>query len=132
MLAVLDEADSLNRNYIPFTTDSVLKEATEWFDSHGSANERMRAHYLLGCAYRDMGEAPAALQSYHDAVDCADTTSTDCDYRLLSRVHGQMADLFYWQESSANALQECIMVDKYARLAKDTMMIIANNNKRLS
>ena len=130
MLAVLDEADSLNRNYIPFTTDSVLKEATEWFDSHGSANERMRAHYLLGCAYRDMGEAPAALQSYHDAVDCADTTSTDCDYRLLSRVHGQMADLFYWQESSANALQECIMVDKYARLAKDTMMIIANNNKR--
>ena len=130
MLAVLDEADSLNRNYIPFTTDSVLKEAAEWFDSHGSANERVRAHYLLGCAYRDMGEAPAALQSYHDAVDCADTTATDCDYRLLSRVHGQMADLFYWQESSANALQECIMVDKYARLAKDTMMIIANNNKR--
>ncbi len=61
MLAVLDEADSLNRNYIPFTTDSVLKIATEWFDSYGSANERMRAHYLLGCAYRDMGEAPAAL-----------------------------------------------------------------------
>lgn len=130
MLAVLDEADSLNRNYIPFTTDSALKIATEWFDSHGSANERVRAHYLLGCAYRDMGEAPAALQSYHDAINCADTTSTDCDYRLLSRVHGQMADLFYWQESSANALQECIMVDKYARLAKDTMMIIANNNKR--
>lgn len=130
MLAVLDEADSLNRNYLPVTGDSMLRSAAEWFDSHGSANERMRAHYLLGCAYRDMGEAPAALQSYHDAVDCADTTTTDCDYRLLSRVHGQMADLFYWQESSANALQECIMVDKYARLAKDTMMIIANNNKR--
>lgn len=124
MLAVLDEADSLNRNYIPFTTDSALKIAAEWFDSYGSANERIRAHYLLGCAYRDMGEAPAALQSYHDAVDCADTTATDCDYRLLSRVHGQMATLFLEQENPHFALLSIYNLQSSALKAKDTLMYI--------
>ena len=124
MLAVLDEADSLNRNYIPFTTDSALKIAAEWFDSYGSANERMRAHYLLGCAYRDMGEAPAALQCYHDAVDCADTTATDCDYRLLSRVHGQMAALFLEQENPKYALLSIKDLESCALRSKDTLMYI--------
>ncbi len=55
--------DSLNRNYIPITTDSLLLQATAYFDSHGTPNERLRAHYLLGCAYRDMGEAPQAIEA---------------------------------------------------------------------
>ena len=121
MLAVLDEADSLNRNYIPFTTDSALKIAAEWFDSYGSANERMRAHYLLGCAYRDMGEAPAALQSYHDAIDCADTTATDCDYRLLSRVHGQMGDIFIQEYLPTQALKEYNKASAYSLYEQDTI-----------
>ena len=62
MLALLDEADSLNRAYAQLPSDTLLLEATAYFDRHGSANERLRAHYLLGCAYRDMGDAPRALQ----------------------------------------------------------------------
>ena len=63
MDALLDRADSMNRAYIPMTDgmDSLLLEATRFYDRHGDANQQMRAHYLLGCAYRDMGEAPAAL-----------------------------------------------------------------------
>lgn len=30
-------------------------------------NEKMEAHYLLGCIYRDMKEAPKAMQCYQDA-----------------------------------------------------------------
>ncbi len=33
-------ADSLNRNYIPITSDSLLREAVDYFGSHGSPNER--------------------------------------------------------------------------------------------
>lgn len=77
METLLDRADSMNRAYIPMTDgiDSLLLEATHYYDRHGTPNQQMRAHYLLGCAYRDKGEAPAALQSYQDAVDCADTLS---------------------------------------------------------
>jgi len=58
MLALLDEADSLNRAYAQLPADSLLRRAADFFDRHGSRNEKVRAHYLLGCAYRDQGQAP--------------------------------------------------------------------------
>ena len=118
---LLAEADSLNQNYIPFTSDSTMKEVVNYYDRHGSSNERMRAYYLLGCVYRDLGEAPHALECYHDAVDCADTTAQDCDYKLLSRVYGQMAMLFYQNYLPENMLEALDKSIQYARLAKDTL-----------
>ena len=88
-------ADAQNKAFVNFTTDSVMREVTAYYDAHGTAQERMRAHYLLGCTYRDMGDAPRALECYHDAIDKADTTSADCDYWLLTRIYGQIGDLYY-------------------------------------
>ena len=90
-------ADAMNKAYVDMTTDSILKEVAEYYDRHGSANEKMRAHYLLGCAYRDMGEAPMALQAYYDAISYADTTRNDCDVNILIGIYGQMAHLFHLQ-----------------------------------
>ena len=77
MAQVIAEADSMNRNYVPMTSDSLLLEACRFYDRHGTANERMRAHYLLGCVYRDLGEAPRAVDCYQQAVDCVDTLAVD-------------------------------------------------------
>ena len=123
MSALLDRADSMNRAYIPMTDgiDSLLLEATHYYDRHGTANEQMRAHYLLGCAYRDKGEAPAALQSYQDAVDRADTLSNDCDYAQLSRVYGQMAQIFYEQGLYREQLNYDKLSVKYAGMGKDSL-----------
>ena len=35
MLALLDEADSLNRAYAQLPSDTLLLEATDFFDRHG-------------------------------------------------------------------------------------------------
>ena len=123
MSALLDRADSMNRAYIPMTDgiDSLLLEATHYYDRHGTANEQMRAHYLLGCAYRDKGEAPAALQSYQDAVDRADTLSSDCDDALLARVYGQMAQVFYRQGLYKEQLRHTKQSSKFAWMGKDTL-----------
>ena len=128
MEALLDRADSMNRAYIPMTDgiDSLLLEATHYYDRHGSANQQMRAHYLLGCAYRDKGEAPAALQSYQDAIDCADTLSSDCDYRRLMSVYGQMAEIFHDQNLPEDELEQSEKYGKYALLIGDTLLYIRN------
>jgi hypothetical protein len=128
MEALLDRADSMNRAYIPMTDgiDSLLLEATKYYDRHGTPNQQIRAHYLLGCAYRDMGEAPAALQSYQDAVDRADTLSSDCDYRRLMSVYGQMAELFDAQNLPADELARKEKYGKYALLIGDTLLYIRN------
>ena len=92
----LDSINTLNRNDQPFTSAGV-QPYVDYFDDHGTPNDQMLAHYLLGRAYHEHGEAPMALQCYQEATERADTTATDCDYKQLSRVYGQMADIFYYQ-----------------------------------
>ena len=121
MTAVLDRADSLNRNYIPITTDSLLREAADYFDSHGTPNERLRAHYLLGCAYRDMGEAPRAIQCFQDAISTVDTINPDCDYRILSAVYSQMARLYHKMFLFINAEDAYKQSSHFSLMIKDTL-----------
>ena len=84
-----------NKCYMVFSSDSVQLILTEYYDKHGTPNERMISHYLLGRARSDMGEAPEAMRSYQEAVSCADTTSVDCDWWNLSRIFLQLADEYY-------------------------------------
>lgn len=87
-------AKAMNKSYVSFVTDSVMKEVVEYYNNNGTASERVEAYYLLGCAYRDIHELPTALKCYYEAVECADTTSKDCDYNQLMRVYGQIAMAF--------------------------------------
>ena len=57
MRSSLDSINVLNRNDQPFTIDDV-QPYVRFFDDHGSANDRLLDHYLLGLAYYDHGEAP--------------------------------------------------------------------------
>ena len=138
-LQAMNQADSL------LTNDSLAQALADWFDAHGTPNEQMEAHYLLGRTHADRGEAPAALAAYHDAADRAGvggdlngvggdlkSPPTDCNYRLLCRVYAQMADIFYRQ----NLMEENIKsLDKsvyYAQMAKDTMVAINSYAHKMS
>ena len=46
----LDSLNQRNRTNQPFTTKDV-DPYVRFFDSHGTANDRLLAHYLLGRAY---------------------------------------------------------------------------------
>ncbi len=95
MHAALRELQEWNQADTVFTSDSVARVLVDYFDHPWhSANDRMLAHYLLGRAHADMGEAPQAIEDYQTAVECADTTDQDCDFRLLRNVYGQMAEVF--------------------------------------
>ena len=103
------------------TVDSLVT----YFDRHGSANDRMMAHYVQGRVYHDMGEAPQALECYQKAAEQADTTSSDCDYRQLSRIYGQTAHLFLQQNLPANAQSELVEASVNALRAGDTITYIS-------
>ena len=121
MLRQLNQLAEANRADSLLTDDTLALSLTDYFDRHGSANERMMAHYLLGRTYADRGEAPKAVQSYMDAADCADTTSADCDYHTLCRVYTHKAELFYYQLLPDNMIREERLAMKYAQMANDTM-----------
>ncbi len=124
------EAKAQNVKSLPFTTDSTMKEVVKYYDRHGSPNDRMTAHYLLGCVYRDLGDIPRALQCYNDAVGCADTTRADCDYTIMSRIYGQMAELFSKEMQPQNQLKALDLCSKYALKARDTLMYIVAYDRK--
>ena len=119
----LQALNGLNR------ADSVLtarerdeaQELVTFFDAHGTANEQLLAHYLLGRCYADMHEAPMALHCYQEAISRADTTSADCDFAQLSRVYGQSSAIFYQQGLYRNALECDDISTDCAWRGKDTL-----------
>ena len=130
---------AMNKAYIDFTSDSTMLEVVDYYEQHGSANEKMLAYYILGCVYRDMHEAPMALEYYNKATELADTTAKDCDYATLCRIYSQMGFLFAKQHLPHQELASLDKAVKYAYLAKDTLnairyyenkqAIYANQNK---
>ena len=125
MRAELDSINQRNRNDQPFTVADV-EPYVNFFDDHGTPNDRLLAHYLLGRAYHDHGEAPMALQCYQDALDCADTLSTDCDYPQLARVYGQMAQIFYEQGLYREQLESSRYSVMYAWKGNDTLVSLTS------
>lgn len=121
---------AMNKACITFKSDSVMKEVVDYYDHHGSANERMLANYVLGCVYRDMHETPMALEYYNKATEQADTTAADCDYGTLYRVYSQMGFLFSKQYLPYQLLDAFGKAVKYAYLAKDTLNAIINYQNR--
>ena len=106
------------------------KASPLWGDERGAS--RMLAHYLLGRCYDDMGEAPAALEEFHNAIDCADTTKHDCDYHTLTLIYSQEARLFYLQNLYKEQLNACERASKYALLGGDTLSAAIYLNKMAS
>ena len=99
------------------TVDSLVA----YFDRHGSANERVMAHYVQGRVHHDMGEAPQALECYQLAAEVADTTSSDCDLYTLYAVYGQMAKLFNAQYLPDDEMQAIKMAERIAWKDRDTL-----------
>ena len=122
--AILDKAEQQNAAYDSITNIDSIEMAVKYYDKVGAANDQLRAHYLLGCAYRDAGEAPKALECYHDAADHADTTETDFDYMTLVKIHSQMAELLYYQMLPYDELKELDMMRYYAIKAGNTRFAI--------
>ena len=121
MRHALLRADALNKCDSVLPSDTLLREIADYYDRHGSANERMRAHYLLGRCYHDMGEAPRALECYQHAAEQTDTTKKDCDLYTLRAIYGQMADLYYAQYLPDDEMQASQTCERIAWKERDTL-----------
>lgn len=90
-------ARAQNKAFVDFATDSMLLEVTDYYDRHGTPNQQVEAHYLLGCVYRDLGEATMAVGKYQDALDMAEALEGDCSPDIYLGILGQLASLFHSQ-----------------------------------
>ena len=124
MKFALLKAKARNKLYLPADT-AMLETLAKYYDNHGTANDRMLTHYIIGCSYIDRNDAPRALQSFQDAIEMADTTDTECDYGTLSRIYSQMSNILNDEMSFTYALEAGKKSIRYALAAKDTFNAIS-------
>ena len=124
--------NTLNKLDTVFRSTTEAQTLADYFDDHGTSNEQMLAHYLLGRAYYDLHEAPMALHCFQEAAEKADTNASDCDYRQLSRVYGQIGNLFYYQNLMDEDRKNTELAIRYAWKGNDTLNALLNMAEMIS
>ena len=123
MYCALLRAEAMNKT-MRYMDTLHFDEVNDYFQRYGDANYRMRSIYIIGCIYRDKGDAPMAIQYYRDAVNSADTASADCDFLTLSRIYGQIALLYDQQRLPRKTLEALRMAAHYCDRTTDTVSSI--------
>lgn len=114
-------AEAQNKAFVPVTHDSTLLEVAAYYRKHGTDNDLMRAYYMVGCAYRDKGDAPTALKYFRMAAEAAGPADENCDKIILNRVHAQIAKLFHNVASFDEEQREYCVAESLAWVASDTI-----------
>ena len=124
MLGELERLEALNQSDTLFTSDSAAQRLVTYYDrwyripTNRNRQLRMRAYYMLGSAYRDMGESPAALHYFDIATQQPDTTNVDsATAATLFRIYGQMATIYEQQDMYQEDIER-LWENRHKRLAK--------------
>lgn len=128
----LHRMNAYNKLDTMFHSIETPQELAVYFEKNGNANEKMLAYYLLGRAYYDTHEIPMALDCYKMAIEKADTTDKECNYRQLSRICGQVSEIFYRQNLMQQSIDYSMCEEKYAWIAKDTINALKSIGSRIS
>ena len=123
---IMQNVSERNRAYQPLTErdDTMMQCVVEYYKKHGTSNDLMEAYYLLGSVYRDLHEAPKAMEAFLSGINAADTLDADCRYDILARLYGQKSDILRKQGLHKKSIEEEKNVYKYATLASDTALIL--------
>lgn len=88
--------------YIPHTSDSLIKSITHFYEHYGDPDKLMEAYFYLGSTYRDMNDAPRAVEAFQHAADVGKNSNR---YDLLARIYGQMGTRLAYQNLYMEALE---------------------------
>lgn len=93
-------AEAKDKNYIPQTSDSLIGQVAAYYVDQGDVHRQARAYYQWGNVHRNANRQAEALDKYLTASRLA---SKSKDLRLLTRIYGNAAFLFYLQDLYAEA-----------------------------
>ena len=84
------------------TSDSLMLQVLHYYEDGGDKRLLPEAYYYMGSTYRDLNDAPRALDYYQKAIDAM---PGDENLRVKSKVYAQMGTLFIYQDLYSEALK---------------------------
>lgn len=121
-------ATAQNKLYMQMPTDSAFSEVVAYYNRNGSDNEKMQSQYLLGCIYRDMNDAPKAIECYNYVLEHFSDIDSQEGYKLLALSYGEKADLLYAQLLLPKAIAAYNNAILYSEKCNDSLLLANNYN----
>lgn len=110
-----------DKAYIPHTSDSLILPVLHYYIEKGDEQHLPEAYYYAGRVYRDLGDAPQALDYFEKA---AEALPEDGGYKLKSKIYSQMGTLFAYQSMYAEALEMYKRGGEYDEILKDSVGMV--------
>lgn len=112
-----------DKAYINHTSDSLILSLVDYYEHGGDPAFLGEAYYYAGSTYRDLGDAPRALEYYQKALDAM---PGDENLKVKSKVYAQMGQLFILQKLYRKAFVSYKNAYQSNSVQKDTVGMIYN------
>lgn len=112
-----------DKAFITHTSDSLMLSVLNYYEHGGDKRLLPEAYYYMGSTYRDMNDAPCALEYYQKALDVMP------DYRfskVKTKVYAQMGELFTYQNLYDLAIEKYKLSYQMDVLFNDTVGMLYN------
>lgn len=118
-----------DKAFIVPTSSDTIEDVTDYFDRHGSVEERMEAYYYEASVYRDLKDYPREMTAFHKVLDLAyENRVGDC--QLLQNTYSQLSGLYIFQQLYTEALKMakagCEMAERTHTLDPIYLMDVAS------
>lgn len=109
-----------NKSYIKHSSDSTILSLVEYYETKGDKRLLPEAYYYAGKIYRDLNDAPRALEYYQKALDKTDKKNI----KKKSSICNHIGRLFLNQNLYVNSINMFLISYKYDSELHDTINII--------
>lgn len=96
-----------DKNYIEHISDSIIKVAVDYFDSHKDIGRKAQSYYYLGRVYSDLYQIELASESYLKALDFAKQSDS---FKWIKVINNQLGNIYY----NLNQYNEALLYYKEA------------------
>lgn len=110
-----------DKAYIPHTSDSLILPVLHYYIEKDDKRHLPEAYYYAGRVYRDLKDAPQALDYFQKAIAASPSNG---QYGLKSKIYSQTGTLFAYQGMYAEAIKMYRESGKCDEMQKDSVGMI--------
>ena len=112
-----------DKAYIRHTSDSLILPVLHYYIKQEDEEHLPEAYYYAGRVYRDLEDAPQALDYFEKAIEAL---PQNANYQLKSKICSQMGTLFLYQKTYDEALKMFKEAQKCDIALKDSIGMVFN------